>query len=74
MPSATDLISFPRFVESHRSSELQPKFAREVHLEADLKSRENHYRADLDRFRWVQDHLNECWFALLVRRRVDSGV
>ena len=43
-------------------------------MEADFKSRENHHRTDLlNRFRWVQDHLNECWFALLVRRRVDTG-
>ena len=30
MPSATNLISFPRSVESHRSGELQLEFAREV--------------------------------------------
>jgi hypothetical protein len=30
MPSATNLISFLRYVESHRSGELQLKFAREV--------------------------------------------
>jgi hypothetical protein len=30
MPSATNLISFPRSVESHRSHVLQPIFAREV--------------------------------------------
>ena len=30
MPSATNLISFLRSVESHRSGELQLEFAREV--------------------------------------------
>ena len=30
MPSATNIISFPRSVESHRTHELQLEFAREV--------------------------------------------
>ena len=42
-------------------------------MEADFCSRENHYRTDLNRFRWVHDRMNECWFALLVRRQVDTG-
>ena len=42
-------------------------------MEADFCSRENHYRTDLNRFRWVHDRMNECWFALLVRCRVDTG-
>jgi hypothetical protein len=43
-------------------------------MEADFKSREHPYRTDLNRFRWVHDRVDECWFALLVRRRVDTGV
>ena len=33
-------------------------------MEADFKSREHPYRTDLNRFRWVHDRMNECWFAL----------
>ena len=42
-------------------------------MEADFKSREHPYRTDLNRFRWVHDRMNECWFALLGRCRVDTG-
>jgi hypothetical protein len=33
-----------------------------------------HHETNLNRFRWVHDRMDECWFALLVRRRVDTGV
>jgi hypothetical protein len=70
MPSATNLISFPRSVESHRSGEPQLKFAWEVLWRPILNLEKTTTGPDLNRLRWVQDHLNECWFALLVRRRV----
>jgi hypothetical protein len=41
-------------------------------MEADFVSRE--HTTDLNRFRWVHDRMDECWFALLVRRRVDTEV
>jgi hypothetical protein len=42
MLSATNLISFPRSVESHRSRELPLKFAREVlSMEPDFVPREH---------------------------------
>ena len=43
-------------------------------MEADFVSREHAPgRSDLNRFRWVHDRMNECWFALLVRHRMDTG-
>ena len=72
MPSATNLISFLRSVESHRTHELQLKFAGEV-LWGPIFSR-TFSQSDLNRFRWVHDRMNECWFALLVHCRMDSGV
>ena len=73
MLSATNLISFPKSVESHRSRELPLKFAWEVLWRLIFPSK-TRSRSDLYRFRWLHDRMNECWFAVLVRRRVDTGV
>ena len=43
-------------------------------MEADFIYREHFHRSDLNRFRWVHDRMDECWFAMLVRCRVDTMV
>ena len=43
-------------------------------MEADSIFREHPYRSDLNRFICVHGHMDECWFALLVRRRIDTSV
>ena len=72
MSSATNLISFLRSAESHRSGMLPLGFAREV-LWGPIFSAEIRSSTDANRCRWVHDRMNECWFALYARRRVGSG-
>jgi hypothetical protein len=63
MPSVNNLISFLRYVESHRLGGAPLKFYREV-LWRPIFPLENTPPTDLNHFRWVHDHLNESWFAL----------
>ena len=73
MPSATNLISFLRSVESHRSRVLPLKFAREVLWRPIFSISRTRSRTNTNRSRWVHDHMDECRFAPYARCRICSG-
>jgi hypothetical protein len=73
MSSATNLVSCRRSVELYRSGRLPLKFAREILWRPSFFSR-TRSRTDANRFRWVHDRMDECWFAPYARCRVAAVV